>query len=74
VTVLGIRTSPPAMEAEFVSAAVGYFLVNILVFGTVIRFAFPIIVHGDGEDGIEEFRTFREWQWSYHRRMMGDEE
>lgn len=61
------------MAADLVSAAVGYFVVNILVFATVITYALPLIVHGDGEDGIEEFRKFREWEWSYRRRMMDDE-
>lgn len=74
VSILGVGVSPPSIEADVVSAAVGYFLVNILVFAAVIRYAFPIIVHGDGEDGIEEYRSFRTWERDYHRRMVGEEE
>lgn len=74
VSILGVGVAPPSMEADLVSAAFGYFLVNVSVFAAVIRYAFPIIVHGDGEDGIEEYRSFRTWERAYHRRMMGDEE
>lgn len=74
VSILGVAVAPPSMEADPVSAAFGYFLVNVSVFVAVIRYAFPIIVHGDGEDGIQEYRSFRTWERAYHRRMMGDEE
>lgn len=74
VSILGVGLAPPSMEADLVSAAFGYFLVNLFVFAAVIRYAFPIIVHGDGEDGIEEYRSFRTWERAYHRRMVGDEE
>lgn len=74
VSILGVGVAPPSMEADFVSAAFGYFLVNVSVFVAVIRYAFPIIVHGDGEDGIQEYRSFRTWERAYHRRMVGDEE
>ena len=72
--ILDVRLSPPAMATDPVTAAVGYFLVNILLVAAVIRYAFPIIVHADGEDGIEEYRAFRECARSYHRRMRGEEE
>lgn len=72
MSILGVQISPLEMESEIVSAAFGYFVVNLIAFGIVFRYAYPIIIHGDDEDEAERYQQFRQWEANNYRSFHED--